>query len=77
LNKPAVHQLWGTVSEVISVVNEVAHPLMKKNGIVNGNGLSPFAVKMDRPNDLRKLLVTFCEQQPKRDPQDLGNSADD
>jgi hypothetical protein len=30
LNKPAVHQLWGTVSEVINVVNEVAHPFMKK-----------------------------------------------
>jgi hypothetical protein len=59
------------------VVNEVARPFMKKNGIVNGNGLSPFAVKMDTPNNLRKLLVTFCEQRPKCDRWDLCNSADD
>jgi hypothetical protein len=77
LSKPAVHQLWGTVSEVINVVNEVACPFMKKIGIVNGNGLSLFAVKMDMPNDLCKLLVTFCEQRPKRNWRDLGNSADD
>jgi hypothetical protein len=31
---------------------------------------------MDTPNDLHKLLVTFCEQWPKRNWQDLGNSAD-
>ncbi len=30
LNKLAVHQLWGTVSEVINVVNEVARPFIKK-----------------------------------------------
>jgi hypothetical protein len=30
---------------------------------------------MDTPNDLCKLLVTFCEQRPKRNWQDLGNSA--
>jgi hypothetical protein len=50
---------------------------MKKIGIVNGNGLSPFAVKMDMPNNLRKLLITFCEQWPKRNRQELVNSADD
>jgi hypothetical protein len=32
---------------------------------------------MDMPNNLHKLLVTFCEQWPKHDRQDLGNSADD
>jgi hypothetical protein len=52
-------------------------PLYEKNGIVNGNGLSPFAVKMDTPNNLRKLLITFCEQWPKCNRQDLSNSADD
>ncbi len=77
LNKPAVHQQWGTVSEVINVVNKVARPFMEKNAIVNGNGLSPFAVKMDMSNNLRKLLITFHEQRPKCDRQDLGNSADD
>ncbi len=29
------------------------------------------------PNNLRKLLVTFCEQRPKCNRQDLSNSADD
>jgi hypothetical protein len=32
---------------------------------------------MDMPNNLHKLLVTFCEQQQKHDRRDLGNSADD
>jgi hypothetical protein len=32
---------------------------------------------MDMPNNLRKLLVTFCEQRLKPNRRDLGNSADD
>jgi hypothetical protein len=59
LAAPAVDQLWGTVSEVINIINEVARPLMKKFGIEEGNGISPFAVKMDSPTNLRTLLAAL------------------
>jgi hypothetical protein len=48
LSKPAVTQLWNEVSEVINTVNEVCRPLLEKFGIVEGNGLSPFAVDMHK-----------------------------
>ena len=76
LSKPAVTQLWNEVSEAINTVNKVCRPLLEKFGIVEGNGLSPFAVDMHKPEDLLALFTLFCQSPPKRDPCDKGPNAD-
>jgi hypothetical protein len=47
-----------------------------KIGIVEGNGLSPFAVDMHKREDLLALFTLFCQSPPKRDPCDKGPNAD-
>jgi hypothetical protein len=76
LSKPAVSQLWNEVSGVINTVNKVCRPLLEKFGIVEGNGLSPFAVDMHKPEDLLAQFTLFSQSPPKHDPCDKGPNAD-
>ena len=57
-DKPAVDQLWDEVKGVIEVVNSWMLPFLKVFGVEEGNGLSPFAVPIETPND----LITMVEQ---------------
>jgi hypothetical protein len=59
LNEPAVHQFWDSVRRVMNVAMERMLPFMKKVGIVEGNGLSPFATTIETPKHLLKLLIHY------------------
>jgi hypothetical protein len=76
LRTPAVYQLWASACEVINEVNRVCRPFLEKFGVVEGNGLSPFAVEMKRPEDLLALLTEFCNKPPRRDSRDTVTHAD-
>jgi len=70
-DKPAVDQLWDEVKGVIEVVNSWMLPFLKVFGVEEGNGLSPFAVAIEKPSDLLALVEQFFKP-PKRDKR--GNS---
>ena len=72
LDDPAVTQLWDEVKGIIEMTNSWMLPFLKKFGVIDGNGLSPFAVDIETPVDLRQLIEQFfCTQ--KRDTR--GNNS--
>jgi hypothetical protein len=72
LDEPAVDQLWEEVKGVIEVANSWMIPFLGMFGVVEGNGLSPFATSIDSPSDLRSMLNQFFRP-PKRDTR--GNTS--
>jgi len=71
LDEPAVNQLWDEVKGIIQAVNSWMIPFLKIFDVEEGNGLSPFAIQIDTPHDLRKLVDQFfCP--PRRDMRDVG-----
>ena len=73
---PAVDQLWEEVKGVIEVVNSWMLPFLKVFGVEEGNGLSPFAVTIDKPSDLLALVEQFFKP-PKRDNRGNSTLADE
>jgi hypothetical protein len=45
----------------MNLATEKMLPFLKKFGIVEGNGLSPFATMIETPEQLLKLLVQYIE----------------
>ena len=74
--KPAVDQLWEEVKGVIEVVTSWMLPFLKVFGVEEGNGLSPFAVTIDKPSDLLALVEQFFKP-PKRDNRGNSTLADE
>ena len=66
LDEPAVDQLWNSVSDIITVGNALMEPFLLLFGVKVGNGLSPFAVEIDTPSQLAKLIKQIFKP-PKRD----------
>ena len=58
-SKEIVHQLWTDVKGVIEQGVTIMMPFLKKFGVIEGNGLSPFATKIETPSDLHKLIVAY------------------
>lgn len=57
--KEIVHQLWADVKGVIEQAVAVMTPFLRKFGVAEGNGLSPFATKIETPPDLKKLILAY------------------
>ena len=58
-SKEVVHQLWDDVKGVIEQGIAVMLPFLRKFGAVEGNGLSPFATKIETPSDLQKMILAY------------------
>lgn len=69
LTQPAIKQLWDEVRHVINRVNEKMLPFLAKFGVCDGNGLSPFSVQIESPEQLMSMLTEYFKP-PKRDPRD-------
>ena len=67
LDIPEVIQIFPKVKGTINNVNHFMKPFLKIFGMEYGNGISPFAVDMDDPSDLRKL-ITYLFHPTKRYP---------
>ena len=73
LKKPAVDQLWDSVSDIITNGNRMMLPFLKLFGVVEGNGLSPFATDITSANDLSNHINQFFKP-PKRDMRGMNTS---
>lgn len=71
MKKEAVHQLWNDVKGVIDQGVSFMVPFLRLFGVVDGNGLSPFATTFGSPSDLQKIVVKYFGTQSAG----LGTSA--
>jgi len=63
LDAPAVTQLWDEVQGVIEAANACwMTSFLTLFGVEAGNGLSPFAVKIETPAQLRSMIDQFFEK---------------
>jgi hypothetical protein len=66
INNPVVGQLWDEVMGLLAFTRSVMVPFLKVFGVVEGHGLSPFAVnKIDTPQDLRQIIIHYFKT-PKK-----------
>ena len=65
-NLPAVDQLWDEVHGVIEFTNSFIQQLLELFGVIEGNGLFPFAGAINSPVELLGLLGSFFKP-PKCD----------
>ena len=72
LDKANINRLWDEATGVIEVKNCWMRPFLKVFGGEEGNGLSSFAVSIDIPGHLWKVVNQFSSP-PKRDTRD-GNT---
>ena len=56
LDKVAVNQLWDEFKGVTEVENCCMRLILKVFKAAEGNGLSPFAISINTPGDLSKLV---------------------
>ena len=68
LIKPAIEQLWEEMKGIIAVANSCMLPFLQLFGVVEGNGLSPFARHFNTPSDLKEEMETLppTEDQQER-----------
>ena len=65
INNPVVGQLWDEVMGLLAFTRSVMVPFLKVFGVVKGHGLSPFAVKIDTPHNLRQIIIQYFKT-PKK-----------
>jgi hypothetical protein len=65
INNPVVGQLWDEVMGLLAFTRSVMVPFLKVFGVVEGHGLSPFAVKINTPQDLRQIIIQYFKT-PKK-----------
>jgi hypothetical protein len=65
INNPVVGQLWDEVMGLLAFTRSVMVPFLKVFGVVEGHSLSPFAVKIDTPQDLRQIIIQYFKT-PKK-----------
>jgi hypothetical protein len=61
LDAPAITQLWDEVQGVIEADNAWMTRFLTLFGVEAGNGLSPFAVKIETPAQLRSMIDQFLK----------------
>ncbi len=57
INNPVVGQLWDEVMGLLAFIRSAMFPFIKVFGVVEGHGLSPFAVKINTLQDLRQIII--------------------
>lgn len=66
LSSPAVNQLWDSVRRIMNTTSSALRPFLKLLGVVEGNGLTPFASHIETTNQLLKMVKDYFKP-PKRD----------
>lgn len=74
LTNPAVYHIWDNVRYIMNVASAKMHPFLKLFGIVDGNGLSPFAANIETTNLL--IMVKKFFKPPKHDLHGFGATND-
>ncbi len=59
INNPVVCQLWDEVMGLLAFTRSVMVPFLTFFGVVEGRGLSSFAVKINTPQDLQQIIIQY------------------
>jgi hypothetical protein len=76
LSSPAVYQLWDNVRYVMNMASTKMRPFLELFGVVEGNGLTPFAASIDTTEELLEMVKEYFKP-PKRDLRGLNDTDGD
>jgi len=76
LSSPAVNQLWDNVRRIMNMASFKMRPFLKLFGIVEGNGLTPFAADIETTDELLKMVNDYFKP-PERDIRGFTDTEDE
>lgn len=76
LLSPAVNQLWDNVRRIMNMASSKMHPFLKLFGVVEGSGLTPFAVDIETTDEPLQMVKDYFRP-PKRNIRGFTDTEDD